>query len=94
MPGSTRRSSPEPQTADLFDRFESSSPPPTNTMALVLGWVVPCGFGETGVGWFAGHHCYRCWIATEEGCAAFRAAVARGEYDAQGYRLKKGRRVK
>jgi hypothetical protein len=54
------------------------------TTALVRGWVVPCVFGDTGVGWLAGHHCLYCWLRARTLCHEFDAAVARGDYDQRG----------
>jgi hypothetical protein len=38
-----------------------------------------CAFGETG------NHCAQCAASVAERCREFRAAVARGEYDTEGY---------
>jgi hypothetical protein len=44
-----------------------------------------CAFGETGNDWPGPHHCAQCAASVAERCREFRAAVARGEYDTEGY---------
>jgi hypothetical protein len=58
----------------------------------VVELAPPCSFGSPTVagtvhapGWMGPHHCAHCAAETERASAAFAAAVARGEYDAQGY---------
>jgi hypothetical protein len=47
--------------------------------------TLPCAFGETGETWVGRDHCEACNAAVNEAVAFMRAAVARGEYDEQGY---------
>lgn len=50
--------------------------------------VVPlgrCSFGVTGEEWPGPHHCAQCAAFVARACEAFAAAVARGEYDNEGY---------
>lgn len=51
----------------------------------------PCAFGETGLGWLGPHHCLQCMLEVVRACQAFDAAVARGEFDAEGYTPKERR---
>jgi hypothetical protein len=66
---------------DLFDAPDA-----------VVELAPPCMFGTPTVagtmhapGWTGPHHCEHCASEVERGRAEFAAAVARGEFDAQGY---------
>lgn len=44
-----------------------------------------CAFGPGDLTWDGPHHCAECAAEVERAHQEFQAAVARGEYDAQGY---------
>jgi hypothetical protein len=71
-----------------FDFTEASPVTALSTWRLAPG----CSFGTPTLagrpfapGWGGSHHCWFCNAAVEQSCAEFAAAVARGEYDADGY---------
>lgn len=50
-----------------------------------------CAFGSDGADWPGPHHCAACAALVTEMVARFEAAVARGEYDREGYKANERR---